>query len=111
VTLKADADCPVVNGACNLTGGPTNANGTTDANVLGGTSGKSGAIREFIRFVCRGGPTSSPSTNTKAADPDDTYTGTTDYTGVGNIISNSGFTLIPTTLRTPGSNCDVNSVG
>jgi hypothetical protein len=109
VTLKTDADCPIVSGKCNLSGGPTNDNGTTDLNVTGGTSGKSGAVREFIRFVCRN--KAENTYNTTSSAPIDPYTGISDYTEIGATISSSGFTLIPSSLRSTGSNCDVISKG
>jgi len=110
VTKKADADCPLNAGgtACQLTLGPTNGNGTVDLNINGGTTGKSGAVREFVRFLCRTKAESFSGTTPTPADP---YTGISDYTDVGSVISGSGFTLIPTAQRSPGSNCAVTSVG
>ncbi len=63
VTKKSDADCPLsatTPPVCNFTTGtpgpgPVNGNGSTDFNVLGPSSGKGGAVREFVRFLCRPG--------------------------------------------------------
>jgi hypothetical protein len=113
VTKKTDADCPIVSGQCNLSsGGPTNGNGTLDMNVTGGSSGASGAIREFIRFVCRDSAEETYTTNgVSGSAPVDPYTGATEINEIGAVISGSGFTLPPTAKRSPGSNCDVISAG
>jgi ABC-type phosphate transport system substrate-binding protein len=113
VTTKADADCPIKAGVCNLTmGAPVNANGTTDANVLGPTSGAGGAVREFVRFVCRDKAETTFTANGEVqSSPTDPYTGVSDLTEISNVLSASGFTLPPTADRTPGSDCDVQSIG
>jgi ABC-type phosphate transport system substrate-binding protein len=116
VTPKADADCPESTtkaNTCDLTVQATeNANGTVDANVLGATGGAGGAVREFVRFVCRDSAESTfTADGIKQASPTDPYTGLSDLSEIGTVISGSGFTLPPTSLRTPGSNCDVQSFG
>ena len=108
VTRSTDATCPLSGTTCVLTGGPVNANGVTDINVMGGTSGPSGAVREFIRFLCRTKAQNTfTSGTTTAFDPTDPYTGTADFTEIGQVITNSGFTLPPTADRSSGSDCDV----
>lgn len=101
VTKTADATCPVVNSACNLNGGPTNGNGNADANVNGATSGKGGAVREFMRFLCR--------KTTSLANPTDPYTGNSLGTEIQTAISNSGFEAIPVASRSANSACNVQS--
>jgi ABC-type phosphate transport system substrate-binding protein len=103
VTKKTDADC----------GSISNDNGTTDLYVSGGSSGKAGAVREFIRFVCRTKTenTYTPASGGTAFAPVDPYTGVADYNEIGTTITGSGFTLIPQSLRSTGSNCDVLSAG
>lgn len=126
VTKKSDADCPVTSGVCNFTQaanpGPTNGNGVADIDVLGATSGKGGAVREFIRFLCRA-ETGSFTAGTNVG-PADSYTGT-DMNGngttgeivLGNVSSGiggiepTGFRPVPVSKRSPGSVCDVQSVG
>jgi hypothetical protein len=126
VTKKSDADCPLSSTTpkvCNFsTGtpgpGPVNGNGSTDFNVLGPNSGRGGAIREFVRFLCRPGTGSlAAGTNIAPADP---YTGTSvsapSATGVGgeidnNAVETSGFRPVPIVDRSTGSTCDVLSFG
>jgi hypothetical protein len=126
VTTKADADCPLTTTttppscdfATSVNPGPTNGNGETDFDVLGPTSGKGGAVREFIRFLCR------PGTGTFAAGtniaPADYYTGVTvsasSATGTNgeintNAVETSGFRPVPISDRSTGSTCDVQSYG
>jgi ABC-type phosphate transport system substrate-binding protein len=103
VTTKADADCVLnTSGKCSGLNGPTNSNGVADMNMKGATSGVGGAVREFIRFVCR--------TSTEGA-PTDPYTGKSYTTEIASAISNSGFTLPPSSTRSPGSDCNIQSVG
>ena len=114
VTAKTDATCPAgdTTNPCNLSGGPTNDNGTTDLNVAGGTSGKSGAVREFVRFLCRNKAESQFTVGTTTSgSPTDPFTGATAYNEIGAVISNSGFTLPPVATRSTGSNCDVQGIG
>jgi ABC-type phosphate transport system substrate-binding protein len=126
VTKKSDADCPVTSGVCNFSQtanpGPTNGNGVADIDVLGATSGKGGAVREFVRFLC---PleTGSFTAGTNVG-PADSYTGN-DMNGSGATgelvtgdpafgiggIEPTGFRPVPATKRSPGSACDVQSVG
>jgi len=109
VTAKADADCPYSGSTCSFTGGTTtNTNGTADLPVSGGTSGKSGAIREFVRFLCRTKAENEETVSPAVYAPTDPYTGVADYTEIGSVISGSGFTAIPVASRSPGSACYVN---
>ncbi len=87
--------------------GPLDGNGTTNLNVVGPTSGKGGALREFVRLLC------STSAENTAVDP---YTGASLVSEVGAVITGSGFTLPPihsnestSFNRTPNSDCDVQS--
>ena len=108
VTRSTDATCPLSGTTCVLTGGPVNANGTTDLNVLGGTGGPSGAVREFIRFLCRTKAENTfTSGTTTAFSPTDPDTNAPEYNEIGALITSSGFTLPPTAVRSSGSNCDV----
>jgi hypothetical protein len=95
--------------------GPLNDNGTVDLNVEGASSGKGGAVREFVRFLCR---TKAQNTDGSISQPTDAYTGASEYSEIQTVISGSGFTLTPTTdaqypndVRTKGTNCDVQSYG
>lgn len=98
VTKKADADCPRTNGVCDFTGnpGPAITGTVNDLNVVGGTSGKSGAVREFTRFLCRSG------TTRQATDP---YTGKNYAVEIGSALTAAGFTAVPSSLKTSGANC------
>jgi hypothetical protein len=113
VTRKTDADCAVDTGQpafgrpCDFTGNPGPAipahNGfaaTTDLNVTGGTSGISGAVREFTRFLCRTGA---------AQQTVDTLTGTSLATEITAAVKGDGFTAVPNSLKTAGSSCHVES--
>ncbi|MCU1454092.1 MAG: ABC-type phosphate transport system, periplasmic component [Acidimicrobiales bacterium] len=100
VTRKQDADCVKTGaGACDFVNQPGPAiNGGTDLNVQGGTSGISGAVREFTRFICRSGSVAH------ATDP---YTGN-NYAGeITAAVNNAGFTVTPFALRASGSSCQV----
>ena len=104
VTRKGDADCPGVMSAgvrvCDFTGqpGPTiGAGPTTDLNVVGGTSGTSGAVREFTRFICR-------NLNQQLTDP---FSGVNEFNAVTAAINGAGFTVVPSAQRTAGTRCDV----
>jgi ABC-type phosphate transport system substrate-binding protein len=105
VTTKADASCPE-NSAhkCNFTldSPPKNGNGTTDINVTGANTGVGGAVREFVRFICRG---------SAAQEPTDPYTGKSDFTEITSALSASGFEPVPVALRSTGSRCDVVAYG
>ncbi len=101
VTRKMDADCAKTAGACNFVGNPGPAivsTSTTDLNVTGGSSGISGAVREYTRFICRG------SALQQGFDP---YTGTNLFSEITTAINNAGFTVVPSALRTAGSRCQV----
>jgi ABC-type phosphate transport system substrate-binding protein len=104
VTPKSFADCPVTSGVCNFTAtpGPTNGNGVADLNVTGATAGRGGAVREFIRFLCR---------KTASLEPTDPYTGANTLSEIGTDIAASGFTTLPVAEKSSGSSCDVQSVG
>jgi ABC-type phosphate transport system substrate-binding protein len=126
VTKKSDADCPTSASVCNFSQsvnpGPTNGNGVADLDVLGATSGKGGAVREFVRFLCRD-ETGSFAAGTNVG-PADSYTGL-DMNGTGTTgelmtgdtskgvggIEPTGFRPVPVSKRSPGSVCDVVSVG
>jgi hypothetical protein len=110
VTPTTEATCPLNSDetACDFAGGPVNANGTTDLNVPGASSGAGGAVREFVRFLCRDKAESEFTANgTIQFSPTDPYTNVADYTEIGNVISDNGFTLVPTSVRSIASNCDV----
>ncbi len=126
VTKKSDADCPLTTTttpeSCDflqtVNPGPTNGNGQADMDVLGASSGKGGAVREFVRFLCRPG-TGTIAAGTNIA-PADNYTGlsvsATSATSSGGEINTvgvegSGFRPVPISLRSPGSTCDVKSFG
>jgi hypothetical protein len=100
VTLKRDADCAKTAGACNFPAnpGPAIAAGGNDLNVTGGTSGVSGAVREFTRFLCRG---------TAAQHGLNPYSGINNFSEITTRINNAGFTVVPSALRTSGSRCQV----
>ena len=86
---------------CNFPGnpGPTiPATGGTDLNITGGTSGVSGAIREYTRFLCRG------SAAQHGLNP---YSGINNFSEITTRINNAGFTVVPSALRTSGSRCQV----
>jgi len=103
VTLKRDADCVKTGSACDFVGHPgpaIPATGGNDLNITGGTSGTSGAIREFTRFMCRGSATQ------QGVDP---YTGTNNFSEITTALNNAGFTVVPSALRTSGSRCQVMS--
>jgi ABC-type phosphate transport system substrate-binding protein len=107
VTRKGDADCPAkmttvisppsITRDCDFSGQP-GPNG--DLNVVGATGGPGGAVREFIRFLCR---------------VDSTKQGTDPFTGknydaeITSAIVAAGFTIVPAASRTSGSRCDVNT--
>lgn len=103
VTRKPDADCASANksasGACNtVVGGPSIGGGNNDINVAGGTSGVSGGVREFTRWLCRIG------TVQHANDP---FTGRNYFQEIKGAINGAGFTISPASLHTPGSFCQV----
>ena len=100
VTLKRDADCPKTGGVCDFVGNPGPALPTsgTDLNVAGGTGGVSGAVREYTRFLCR------LSAAQQGLNP---YTGINNFSEITTRINNSGFTVVPSGLRTAGSRCQV----
>jgi len=102
VTKNTDADCPQTTpGVCDFPGhpGPTLPSGSgTDLNVTGGSSGTSGAVREFTRWLCR------VSAAQQTVDP---YTGINYNSAISTAINKAGFTLVPTALRTSGSRCQV----
>jgi hypothetical protein len=104
VTRKADADCVKTAGACDFLGhvgpvlpAPLVGN---DLNVTGGTSGTSGAVREFTRALCR---------QTATQQGTDPYTGTNFNTGFTSAIQGAGFTTIKVANRSAGSRCQVQS--
>jgi hypothetical protein len=110
VTRKGDADCPglVASGLpggvrdCDFAGqpGPAIAAGGTDLNVTGASTGPGGAVREFVRWLCRANGTQ------QGKDP---FTGV-NYDGeITSAIQGAGFALVPAGFRTSGSRCDVNT--
>jgi hypothetical protein len=103
VTRKPDADCAEANksasGSCNtLAGGPSIGGSNTDINVAGGTSGVSGGVREFTRWLCRVGTTQH------ANDP---FTGRNYFQEIKGAINGAGFTITPAAIHTTGSFCQV----
>jgi ABC-type phosphate transport system substrate-binding protein len=114
VTRKPDADCAAANksssGSCStMTGtdqtdfpgsvsGPSIGGGNVDINVAGGTSGVSGGIREFTRWLCRVGGTQYPN---------DPFTGRNYFQEIKGAINGAGFTIAPASIHTPGSSCQV----
>jgi hypothetical protein len=93
VTRKEDADITAGNG-------PT-VGATHDLNVTGGTSGVSGAVREYTRWLCRAG------TATQAVD---TFTGANLFSEITSAINSAGFTTVPAALRYTadgGSRCQI----
>jgi ABC-type phosphate transport system substrate-binding protein len=109
VTRKGDADCPHVGGivtnACDTTAlaaGPALPAGHTgnDLNVTGGTSGVSGAIREFTRFLCRA------NANEQGLDP---FTGISYDTEISGAIQSAGFTVVGNSNLTNNTRCDIDS--
>ena len=109
VTRQADATCPTSGSSCDFTDNPgpslpggsgNDLNVTTTAlgNTGGNSTGTSGAVREFTRWLCR------PSAADQQNDP---YTGTNYFSSITGAIGSSGFTVVPIGLRTAGSRCDV----
>jgi len=101
VTLKRDADCPKTSGNCDFPGHPgpvIGAGPTTDLGVVGGTAGVSGAVREYTRFLCRG---------TAAQHGKNPYTGANNFNEITSRINQAGFTVVPSSLRSSGSRCQV----
>ncbi len=99
VTKFADADCPRTANACDsslYSQGPNLPTSGKDINIAGGTGTTSGAVREFIRFVCR---------NSNAEHGLDPYTGINLFTEVKGAFTKSGFTQIPVGSRQIGQ-CD-----
>jgi ABC-type phosphate transport system substrate-binding protein len=102
VTKKGDADCPKTGTACDFVNNPGPALPPpavgNDFNVTGGTTGVSGAVREFTRFLCR------PSAADQQVDP---YLGGNYFTEITGAINSSGFTVVPASLKASGSRCQV----
>ena len=100
VTRKADADCVKTGTSCDFLGapGPALPGGGNDLNVTGGTSGVSGAIREYTRFICRSDATS------QGIDP---FTGVNFNSEITSAIQATSFTTIRGASKTPGSRCEV----
>jgi hypothetical protein len=105
VTAKTDATCPLnASHKCNFTLGspPKDGKGVKDINVMGANTGVGGAVREFVRFVCR---------DSNAQEPTDPYTGKNELTEITAATAASGFEPVPVSLRSTGSRCDVTSFG
>jgi hypothetical protein len=101
VTRKADADCPTTGGVCDFSGNPgpsTNTAGSPDFNVQGGSSGVSGAVREFTRWLCR------PDSTHQINNP---FSGVNSFADITGALAGSGFTVVPSSLRATGSRCQV----
>lgn len=101
VTTNADATCPLnKNKVCDLTADnpPNSQNGIRDINVKGANTGVGGAVREFVRFLCR---------DKDSQEPTDPYTGKNELTEINAAKAASGFEPVPVALRTKGSSCDV----
>ena len=138
VTKKSDADCPLnpnvaitttlTATVCNFTTNTsaaipfcnqaTNPSGGNELNVITsldsastvngcmtytqhGTTGPGGAVREFTRWLCRG-------SNVTGINP---FNGDSFSVDITSAINAAGFTAVPSTLRSPGSNCSVFSRG
>jgi hypothetical protein len=104
VTRKNDADCPKTSGVCDFPGhvGPALAGGGNDINVTGATSGSTGAVREYTRFLCRG---------TAAQQGLDPFTGVNLFSAITGALNKNGFTTVPVGLRASGSRCQLLSNG
>jgi hypothetical protein len=71
-----------------------------DMLVNGGATGRSGAVREFTRFLCRFGA------GQQTLDP---FSGK-NYAGeITSALGVSGFTAVPKQFRSPGSTCKIDS--
>jgi ABC-type phosphate transport system substrate-binding protein len=101
VTRVSDADCPTPAALCNFTGvanqGPAIGAGF-DLGVAGATSGPSGAVREYTRFICR---------NSAAQQGKNPFTDVNLFSEVTGALNKSGFVTVPLALRSPGSRCRV----
>ena len=101
ITKDSDATCPVVSGVCNFstTTGPVLPAplAGNDINVPGAANGQTGAVREFLRFLCR------PRT-ISGTDP---FTGSNNSAEINGGIIGAGFQTIPITQQSPGSPCHV----
>jgi ABC-type phosphate transport system substrate-binding protein len=100
VTRVSDVDCPAPAALCDFTGspGPAIPAGGTDLNVAGGTSGPSGAVREYTRFICR---------LSAAQQGKNPFTDVNLFSEVTGALNKSGFVTVPVALRSPGSRCRV----
>ncbi len=100
VTRKNDADCVKTAAACDFAGhpGPAISGGGTDLNVTGASSGPSGAVREYTRFLCRA------SAAQQGFDP---FTGVNLFSAETGALNKNGFTTVPVALRAAGSRCQV----
>jgi ABC-type phosphate transport system substrate-binding protein len=103
VTKWQDADCPRTGVSPNATcdssqyaNGPNLPTAGKDINVAGAQGGTSGAVREFVRFICRS------STAQFGLDP---YTGKNYLSEINGALTASGFTTIPVASRQIGR-CD-----
>jgi hypothetical protein len=117
VTRKSDADCPTVvqNGhtVCDFDQGgtafgphiPLSTGTNHDLQVVGQTSGISGAVREYTRFMCR--TNNDPNFPTNVEQGLDPLTGTSYDTLLSNAITAAGFTTLNGSLASPGSRCQV----
>jgi len=100
VTLKPTADCPKTGTACDFPGhaGPLISGSNHDLNVAGPATGARGAVREFTRFLCR------VSAAQHGLNP---YTGNNNFNEITSAINSAGFTVVPASLRSAGSRCQV----
>jgi hypothetical protein len=102
VTKDSDATCSVVNaGVCDFSGGggpalPAPLVGN-DLNVSGANGGTGGAVREFIRFLCR-------PRNISGTDP---FTGTSNSAEINGAIVGAGFQTLPANQNSNGTPCRV----
>ena len=116
-TTNTGATTPYCNATTNPNGGSelnviTNLDSFTVSTTSGGlactaytqtaTTGSSGAVREFTRWLCRS------STDATGTNP---FNGDSWSTDIASGIHSAGFQLVPTTLRSPGSSCSVFSRG
>jgi ABC-type phosphate transport system substrate-binding protein len=100
VTRINDADCPVPAALCSFSGspGPAIPGGGTDFNVAGSTSGPTGAVREYTRFICR------VSAAQQGKNP---FTDVNLFSEVTGALNKSGYVTVPLALRSAGSRCRV----
>jgi hypothetical protein len=100
VTRKADADCVKTAGLCDFVNhlGPSIASGGNDLNVTGATTGVGGAVREYIRFMCRVDAVQQGIDHEVGTNYDALITGG---------LNSAGFVIIKLSSQSQGSRCAV----